>query len=131
MQTKTFETPALYGDHHVSEVRQILLATQGVEDVYASSSFQIVQVTFDPEKISESELEKKLDDAGYLGKLTFPTEKGASPNEENGGGAFFRHTTAYTQTRHTVGFAQNVKYLGRPLWPCPGMGVIIHKEMEE
>jgi len=131
MQTKTFETPALYGDHHVSEVRQILLGIPGVEDVYASSSFQVVQVSFDPEKTSESIIEKKLDEAGYLGELTFPVEKGTSPYEGNGGGAYFRRTKAYTQTKQSVNFSQNVSYLGRPLWPCPGMGVITHKEMEE
>jgi copper chaperone CopZ len=131
MQTKTFETPALYGDHHVSEVRQILLSIPGVEDVYASSSFQVVQVTFDPEKTSETEIGKKLDEAGYLGELTFPIEKGTSPYDGNGGAVYFRHTTAYTQTKLTVNFAQNVSFLGRPLWPCPGMGVITHKDMEE
>lgn len=131
MQTKTFNTPALYGDHHVIEVRQILLGIPGVQDVYASSSFQVVKVNFDPEKISETELEKKLDEAGYLGELTFPIEKGSSPYEGNGGEVYFRRTTAYTQTKQTVNFTQNVSYLGRPLWPCPGMGVITNKEMEE
>jgi copper chaperone CopZ len=131
MQTKTFETPALYGDHHVSEVRQILMGIPGVEDVYASSSFQVVQVTFDPEKVNESELEKALDGAGYLGEISFPVETGASPYDGGGGDTYFRHTTAYTQTRLTVNFAQNVSYLGRPLWPCPGMGIITIKEMEE
>lgn len=130
MQSKTFETPALYGDHHVSEVRRILLENPGVDDVYASSSFQLVQVTFDPEKTNESELEKILDEAGYLGELTFPVETGASPYGGNGKESYFRHTTTYIQTQKTVSFAQNVSYLGRPLWPCPGMGVITHKEME-
>lgn len=130
MQTKTFETPALYGDHHVSEVRHVLLEITGVEEVYASSSFQVVQVTFDPEKVSEPELEKVLDENGYLGELTFPVETGASPFDGNGDSTYFRHTTAYNQTRKTVSFAQNVSYLGRPLWPCPGMGVITNKKME-
>jgi copper chaperone CopZ len=131
MQTKTFNTPALYGDHHVIEVRQILLGIPGVEDVYASSSFQVVQVTFDPEKTSESELEKALDEAGYLGELTFPVETAASPYNGNGEAAYFRHTAAYTQTKLTVSFAQSVSYLGRPLWPCPGMGVVTFMEMED
>lgn len=130
MQSKTFETPALYGDHHVSEVRRLLLENPGVEDVYASSSFQLVQVTFNPEKTSEAELEKILDEAGYLGELTFPVETGASPYDGNGNETYFRHTTAYVQTQQTVSFVQNVSYLGRPLWPCPGMGVITQKEME-
>lgn len=130
MQSKTFKTPALYGDHHVSEVRRILLENPGVEDVYASSSFQLVQVTYNPEKTSETELEKILDEAGYLGELTFPVETGASPYDGNGKETYFRHTTAYVQTQQTVSFVQNVSYLGRPLWPCPGMGVITHKELE-
>jgi len=29
-----------------------------------------------------------------------------------------------------VSFAQNVSFLGKPLWPCPGMGVI-SKPMED
>jgi copper chaperone CopZ len=63
----TFDTPALYGDHHVMEVRRILLEVPGVEDVYASSGFRIVEVTFDDEKISEAEISQKLGEAGYLG----------------------------------------------------------------
>lgn len=131
MQTKTFETPALYGDHHVVEARRVLLAIPGVEDVYASSSFQVVQVSFNPDKISETEIEQALREAGYMGELTFPTEKGASTYNDNGGGAFFRSTTSYAQTKHIVNFAQHVQYLGRSLWPCPGMGVITPKEMED
>ena len=45
METKSFEAPALYGDHHVSEVRRILLELTGVNEVYVSSSaFQIIEV---------------------------------------------------------------------------------------
>ena len=37
----------MYGDHHVVEVRRLLLEMPGVTDVYASSSFQVVEVAFD------------------------------------------------------------------------------------
>jgi len=37
MKTKVIELPALFGDHHVTEVRRILNEIQGVKDVYASS----------------------------------------------------------------------------------------------
>jgi copper chaperone CopZ len=47
METKTFDAPALYADHHVTEVRRILLELEGVTDVYASSAFQTVEVTYD------------------------------------------------------------------------------------
>ncbi len=129
MQTKTIEAPALYGDHHVTEVRRILFELPGVEDVYASSAFQVIEVTFDPEKTSEEEILGKLDDAGYLGELIVPVESGEATYNTEGAQSFFRHTAAYQQTKQVVSFAQKVSYTGRPLWPCPGMGVI--KGIEE
>ena len=131
MQKVTYETPTLFGDHHVTEVRRILLALPGVVDVYASSAFQIVEVTYDPEKINDLEIALKLDAAGYLGEWTVPIETGeAAYHAASGTPVYFRHTAAYEQTRLAVSFAQNVSYTGRPLWPCPGMG-ILSKPMEE
>ncbi len=131
MQKVTYETPAVYGDHHVTEIRRILFALPGVVDVYASSAFQVVEVTYDPEKINDLEIAVKSDEAGYLGEWTVPIESGASAyHAESGAKPYFRHTAAYEQTRLSVNFAQNVAYLGRPLWPCPGMG-IISKPKEE
>jgi copper chaperone CopZ len=131
MQKVTYETPALYGDHHVTEIRRILLEIPGVVDVYASSAFHIVEVSYDPEKINDLEIAIKLDAAGYLGEWTVPIEAGATAyHAEAGLKPYFRHTAAYEQTRLVVSFAQNVSYLGRPLWPCPGMGVI-SKPMED
>jgi copper chaperone CopZ len=125
MQKVTYETPTLYGDHHVTEVRRILLTLPGVVDVYASSAFQVVEVTYDPEKINDLEIAMKLDEAGYLGEWTVPIESGETAyHAELGAKPYFRHTAAYEQTRLSVNFAQNVAYLGRPLWPCPGMGII-------
>jgi copper chaperone CopZ len=131
MRKVTYETPSLYGDHHVTEVRRILLELPGVVDVYASSAFQVVEVTYDPEKINDLEIAMKLDTAGYLGEWTVPIESGAAAyHSEADVTPYFRHTAAYEQTRLVVSFAQNVSYLGRPLWPCPGMG-IISKPMED
>jgi copper chaperone CopZ len=131
MQKVTYETPALYGDHHVTEIRRILLELPGVFDVYASSAFQIVEVTYDQGKINDLEIAVKLDAAGYLGEWTAPIESGATAyHAETGLKPYFRHTAAYEQTQLVVSFAQNVSYLGRPLWPCPGMGVI-SKPMED
>ena len=48
MEKKSFKLPAMYADHHVVEVRRILLEMPGVQDVYASSAFQVADVTFDP-----------------------------------------------------------------------------------
>jgi hypothetical protein len=125
MKNVTYETPSLYGDHHVIEIRRILLELPGVVDVYASSAFHMVEVTYDPEKINDLNIAMKLDEAGYLGEWTVPIESGATAYHAAAGlKPYFRHTAAYEQTRLVVSFAQNVSYLGRPLWPCPGMGVI-------
>ena len=125
MEKKTFEVPALYGDHHVTEVRRILLELKGVKEVYASSAFQTVEVTYDGKKISDREIGAKLKEAGYLGEWTVPVEAGAAAHPADGGERpYFRHTTVYETTKKTVTFAQRVNYNGRPLWPCPGMGTL-------
>jgi copper chaperone CopZ len=123
METKTFEAPALYGDHHVTEVRRILQGLTGVSDVYASSAFQVIEVTFDPEKISAEEITTQLENAGYLGELPLISETGIAVEKKEGDGAF-RHTATYETIKGTVSFAQNVRYTGRPLWPCPGLGPV-------
>jgi len=131
MKSVSFETPALFGDHHVTEVRRILLELPGIIEVEASSAFQVVDVTYDPEKINDLEIAMKLDQAGYLGEWTFPIEASSTAyHGATGSKSYFRHTAAYEQTKLNVNFAQNVAYLGRPLWPCPGMGVI-SKPMED
>ncbi len=128
MNKYTLELPTMYGDHHVVEVRRILLELPGVQEVYASSCFQIVEVTYDPEQVSEAKISARLEEAGYLDQLFVPKETGVSDYQEANHKAFQRHTTAYEGTKQTVSFAQTVSYSGKPLWPCPGFGVV---EMEE
>ena len=128
MEKFTLELPTMYGDHHVIEVRRILLALPGVVDVYASSAFQVVEVTYDPAQINDLQIKMKLDEAGYLGEWSIVTEPEAAASQQ-GRDQFSRHTTVYEQTKQVISFAQQVPYIGRPLWPCPGMGVI--KTMDE
>jgi copper chaperone CopZ len=128
MEILTLDVPAMYGDHHVVEVRRILLEISGVEDVYASSSFHTVEVRFDPAQVNEDAIKEKLEVAGYLEDLLVPLETGLPVYGRNGD-SYFRHTTAYEQTKQVVGFAQSVSYSGRPLWPCPGMGAV--SDMDE
>ena len=131
METQTFDLPAMYGDHHVIEVRRVLQEITGVEDIYASSAFQAVEVKFDPQKVNEKEIEKILEEAGYLGELEMPVEAdSATYLDEDRSESFFRHTEVFETSKQVVSFAQNVNYSGRPLWNCPGIGVI-KSEMEE
>lgn len=125
MKTKVMELPALFGDHHVTEVRRILNEMQGVKDIYASSGFGVVEIQYDETKVNDLELQVKLDDAGYTGDLLtrIESEKAESTGENTE--IYLRHTAAYAQTKLVVGFGQNIgKQHGRPLWPCPGMGPI-------
>lgn len=124
MTTLNISLPAMYGDHHAAEVRRLLLALPGVQDVYASSAFQMAEVTFDPARIDPAAIEKTLGEAGYLGDLALPVESGKPVTESNGSNRYFRHTAVYAQTGRAVGFGQTVFPESRPLWPCPGMGPV-------
>ena len=130
MPSVTFELPSMYGDHHVTAVRHLLLALPGVKIVYASSSFRLVEVQYDEAQLTPAQIETALQEAGYLGELPVPTETGVAASQ-NGDQTYFRHTAAFEQTGKSVGFTQQVSYDGRPLWPCPGMGVISNIEEEE
>lgn len=131
MEKTILDLPRMYADHHVIEVRRILLELPGVESVNASSSFRSVEVDYDSKKVTADDMTKKLDESGYIGDLSVPTETSTSQSsvKGNGNGAYFRHTAVYEEAREAVSFSQNVSYQGRPLWPCPGFGVI--KSMDE
>ena len=129
MNILSLDLPSMYGDHHVTEVRHLLLELDGVDDVYASSGFHIVEIQYDEAKLDEEAIKATLGDAGYLGELHISVEQGAIEDRENGEKPFFRHSVAYEQTGRSVSFAQKVPFAGRPLWPCPGMGPI--KQIEE
>jgi excisionase family DNA binding protein len=126
MEKIVIDVPAMYGDHHVLEVRRILLGISGVERVNASSCFQTVEVSYDPTQTSAAEIATKLDEAGYLDPLPIPAETGTAVSQrvDRARDAFFRHTIAYEQAKQVVSFAQDIHYPGRSWWPCPGVGLI-------
>jgi copper chaperone CopZ len=126
VETLTLELPAMYGDHHVVEVRRLLLEMPGITDVYASSSFRAAEITFDPTQVDAVTIKARLEQAGYLGELDLPMESGepAAGRASTDGVSYFRHSAAFETVGNVVSFAQQVPYSGRPLWPCPGMGTI-------
>lgn len=65
MEKLNLDLPAMYADHHTLQVRQALLALEGVEEVYASSAWKQVLISFDPGKIKPTDIEKALAEAGY------------------------------------------------------------------
>lgn len=124
MQTRVFETPALYGDHHVSEVQNILRALSGIESVYASSAFRAIEVKYDESQITDEQIASRLEEAGYLGEIPMLAETGEAAYGREDGNSNYRQTAVYETVKQTVSFAQQVQSQGRPLWPCPGIGVI-------
>jgi len=128
MKRLAIDVPMMYADHHVVEVRRILLEDSGVDSVNASSAFHVVEVSFDPDKTSEEALRNKLDEAGYTGELQVPSESG-QPTVGRNGDAYFRHTAAYESVGTVISFGQEIVSSGRPLWPCPGMAPA--QEMDE
>ncbi len=122
--------PAMYADHHVAEVRRILLQLPGVEDVVASSSLYRVLVTFDPAVTDADTIRAALEDAGYTGEPAIPVEPSAY-QPDTIMQPFARHTAVYEHTQSVVSFAQTITTAGRALWPCPGMGVLQSPRVED
>jgi hypothetical protein len=129
MASLSLELPSMFGDHHVLEVRRILLEFDGVNDIYASSGFRALEVDYNSKKVTKKELTEALEKAGYLGDFSIAMEP-ETPANEDVKGAFFRHTEAFEQTGNTVSFEQAVRVQKSPLWPCPGMGAIQPKFLE-
>ena len=125
MANMTVELPMMYGDHHVMEVRKLLLALAGVENVYASSCFHVVEIDYDSAAANEDIIKDVLAKSGYLGELPLPVESGAAADERNGDPVYFRHTAVIEQAGPTVSFNQKLPYRGRPLWPCPSVGTVV------
>jgi hypothetical protein len=65
MASVTFYTPTVFADHHVLKARETLLSLSGIDDVYASSAWQAVIVTYDPASIQPDAIEQALAQAGY------------------------------------------------------------------
>jgi len=135
MDTISIDMPSLYGDHHVIEVRRLLLEMPGVKEVYASSCFHVVDVGFDPNLVDVQKIRQKLEEAGYFNEWSMPQESDQAAYQKVGQPAFFRHSVVYENTRTVVSFSQSVLNEptdpGRPLWTCPGMGVMDKKKLLE
>lgn len=75
MEHVEYSVPRMWADHHVPIARSALLGLPGVEDVYASSAWKTVKITYDASKVSPDALQKALADAGYPvgAELELPT----------------------------------------------------------
>jgi len=123
--------PFMYADHHITEVRRILFELDGVDDVLASSALRMVQVQYDAARIDEAAIQAALAGAGYTEPLAVPVETDFPASKDDATTRYFRHSTAFQHAKSAVSFSQEIVGSGRPLWPCPGMGVIRAERHEE
>ena len=65
MKKVVLDVPALWADHHVLKVRDVLVPLGGVDEVYASAAWKQVLVKYDEKKIKPADIEKALAEAGY------------------------------------------------------------------
>ena len=125
MKKITFETPMLFGDHHVVEVRNLISGIKGVTSVNASSGFRVVEIDYDESQVTPEQLKSVLEENGYSNQLVLPVEIGVSNEEDENPKPYFRTTAERVTAKATMGFSQNVKnQTGPPIWPIPGMGTI-------
>lgn len=65
MEKLILEMPSMYADHHVLTVRDALTDLKGVDEVYASSAWKQIMVSYDPLQIKPPAIEKALSKVGY------------------------------------------------------------------
>ncbi len=130
MQKIIIDTPSMYGDHHVTEVRRLLFQLPGVAAVYASSCFGVVEIDYDATLVTPEKLHQVLQEAGYTQRLNVPVEPGKAAYLQPESTPF-RHTTMYQQLGRSVGFAQESRTDTQAGWPCPGFGVVARTEAED
>jgi hypothetical protein len=65
MENIILDVPLMYGDHHILKIRDALADLEGIEELYASSAWKQLMISFDPKKIKQADIEQTLVDAGY------------------------------------------------------------------
>ncbi len=65
MKKVVLDVPTLWADHHVLQARDALVSLEGVRDVYASSAWKQVLVTYEDGETDVAAFEKALAEAGY------------------------------------------------------------------
>jgi copper chaperone CopZ len=65
MEKLQLSIPGMWADHHVLNVREVLVHLAGVDSVYASSAWMQALVVFDPAKTDQAAIELSLAQAGY------------------------------------------------------------------
>ncbi len=73
MERVVLDVPTLWADHHVLNAREALVGLEGVADMYASSAWKQILITYDEAQIDVADIESTLAEAGY------PVDEGEVP----------------------------------------------------
>jgi len=96
MKSLAYSVPAMYADHHVSRVREVLAALDGVTEITASAAQRKVTVAFEDGSVSPQRIEQALAEAGYAPGAELPL--GASPKPSQDGSAWYTVLHRVTKT---------------------------------
>lgn len=108
-QIKSISLPAMFGDHHVVQVRQIVTALPGVKDIRASASRRRLFVTFNRAQLTVEALCAALAQGGFA--------PGAAAAEAVGSGDHLPIVAAADQVE-----VREAKYSPPPAFGvCPGL----------
>jgi hypothetical protein len=108
-QIESISLPAMFGDHHVVQVRQIVAALPGVKDIRASASRRKLSVTFNRAQLTLEALRAALTQGGFA--------PGAAPAEAIGTGDNLPIVSAADQVE-----VREAKYSPPPNFGvCPGL----------
>ena len=108
-QKESISLPAMFGDHHVVAVRQIVSALPGVKEVQASASRRKILVTFNRAQLTVEAILAALSQHGFA--------PGASPTAAVGAGDNLPIVAAADQVD-----IREAKYSPPPAFGvCPGL----------
>jgi copper chaperone CopZ len=96
MARVAFNIPAMWADHHVLAVREVLSQIAGVEEVIASAMYKDVWVEYDPGSVELDALSSALAAAGY--ELAKPPELPAHPERIDDSSDWFQFQERITET---------------------------------
>ena len=116
METWSIPLPNMYGDHHAAELHTLLGALPGVAQVNASSAWQLLQVEYDPARVTPEALKQVLLERGYaLDQAPLPPVSARSRT-----GAPTDYTVAPGLVEQ---FAEKVPAWSGPVLACPGFEI--------
>jgi copper chaperone CopZ len=96
MEKVTLSIPAMWADHHVLEVRQVLGQVSGVEEVVASAMYKDVLIKYDPSNASPEILVDALNKAGF--RVAEAPELPAYPERTDDKSDWFQFQERVTET---------------------------------